>query len=106
MKDLQQFKNPLDLHVFVCTNQKSGKPCCADRGGEELRQNLKTWARANPSIASRVRINAAGCLDHCTEGVAVALFKNNPPGQQSTILFEANSQNIEQVKQVILDQLK
>lgn len=60
-------------HVFVCTNDKK----CGPRGAEKLRKELKDWARENPEWKRRIRINSAGCLDRCTEPVAIVIYPQN-----------------------------
>lgn len=74
---MNEMKNDLELHVFVCTNNKVNKPCCAMKNAEKIRSDLKDWAKANPNWKGRVRINASGCLDQCTQGVAVAIYPQN-----------------------------
>lgn len=63
-------------HVFVCTNKKANKSCCADSGGVELRDTLKAWAKQE-GLHERVRINASGCLDRCEAGIAIAIYPHN-----------------------------
>lgn len=70
-------KSELDVHVFVCTNKKEGKTCCADKNSDELRNALKSWARENPSWRKRIRVNASGCLDRCKDGIAMAIYPQN-----------------------------
>jgi (2Fe-2S) ferredoxin len=65
-----------DRHVFVCTNQREpGHPkgCCADKGGEAVREELKRLL-ADKGLRGRVRANAAGCLDQCARGVTVVVY--------------------------------
>lgn len=66
---------PYRCHVFVCTNRRpdgSPKGCCASKGGEEVRIALKHELDAAGVDATR--INAAGCLDACSDGVAVVIY--------------------------------
>ena len=70
---MQESQSEIEVHVFVCTNQKKpGMACCASRGAEDLRRELKDWAKG--LWGKRIRINASGCLDRCEEGVAVAIY--------------------------------
>ncbi|MBL8675431.1 MAG: (2Fe-2S) ferredoxin domain-containing protein [Rhodospirillales bacterium] len=62
-------------HVFCCTNRReAGHPrgCCADAGGEALRDHMK--ARAREMGLKDVRINNAGCLDRCELGPTVVIY--------------------------------
>jgi (2Fe-2S) ferredoxin len=74
----------LDAHLFICTNEKEGKPCCAAKGASDLRSALKKMSK-DPARGwlGRVRINNSGCLDHCDEGIAAVLY---PEGQWFTNL--------------------
>lgn len=70
---------PYDHHVFVCTNSRPPghpRPCCAAKGAEEIREKLKALVKAR-GLASRVRINSAGCLDHCETGVSIVVYPEN-----------------------------
>ena len=64
------------VHVFVCTNQKVAGECCGAKNAESLRRELKAWI-GTQGWKDRVRINASGCLDRCTEGIAVAIYPQN-----------------------------
>lgn len=64
-----------EAHVFCCTNKRAaGHPrgCCADRGGEELRDHMKS--RARELGLRKVRINNAGCLDRCELGPTMVIY--------------------------------
>lgn len=62
-------------HLFICTNKKDGRPCCADKGAEALRGRLKDWAKKE--FGRDVRVNASGCLDQCEKGIAAVLYPQN-----------------------------
>ena len=74
---MENTKSDYKVHVFVCTNKKDKKECCADKDGEKLRADLKDWAKENPDWKKRLRVNASGCLDRCNEGIAVAIYPQN-----------------------------
>jgi (2Fe-2S) ferredoxin len=70
-----------DLHIFVCTNKRenTARPSCGNMNSEALRAQLKTWLsqriKTDPTTANlRVRVNSAGCLDYCEQGIAVAAY--------------------------------
>jgi (2Fe-2S) ferredoxin len=73
---MQKTDSDYKVHVFVCTNEKKGE-CCGPKGADELRKNLKEWSREHPEWNKRIRINNSGCLDRCTQGVAVAIYPQN-----------------------------
>jgi (2Fe-2S) ferredoxin len=64
-----------DAHVFVCCNRRPDehpRGSCAAKGSERLRDYMK--AGAKEMRLSRVRINAAGCLDRCEHGPCVVIY--------------------------------
>lgn len=69
---------PYTRHLFICTNRRpDGSPrgCCASKGGDELRLAFKKELDAQD--VKGVRANAAGCLDACERGMAVAVYPDN-----------------------------
>lgn len=67
---------PYELHVFVCTNRRPEgaiKPSCGPRGGDAIRAALKK-AVARRGLNTKIRANAAGCLDVCEEGPAIVVY--------------------------------
>ena len=64
-----------DAHIFVCTNRRPdghARGSCAAGGSEALRDYMKV--RAEELGLSRVRVNAAGCLDRCEGGPCVVIY--------------------------------
>ena len=65
-----------ERHVFVCTNRREdGNPkgCCASKGAQALRDEMKKRA-AELGLHGKVRINNAGCLDACEKGIAMVVY--------------------------------
>jgi len=63
------------LHAFVCTNQRDpSKPreCCAAKNSLDVMTRLKRAARA--AGITDVRVNKAGCLDRCEQGVSCVIY--------------------------------
>jgi len=63
-------------HVFVCENRRDPsdpRGCCADRGGEAVREALKAEL-ARRGMKGEVRANGAGCLDACAHGPTVVVY--------------------------------
>ncbi|MBU0741726.1 (2Fe-2S) ferredoxin domain-containing protein [bacterium] len=78
---------PFDAVAFVCTHQRPDghpKPCCADRGGSALRQELREMA-AERGLDARVGIFASGCLGGCELGPTAMTF---PDGKMAFGLTE------------------
>ena len=64
-------------HLFICTNDRgpNGKrPSCAQRGAQDLRDQVKTACREKGFPPGAVRINSAGCLDNCERGITAVLY--------------------------------
>jgi len=64
-----------DAHVFCCTNRRAdGHPrgSCAEKGGEALRDYMKSKAKALG--LKNVRINSSGCLDRCELGPTMVIY--------------------------------
>lgn len=62
-------------HVFVCLNEREpGHPkgCCKHRGSHAVFKVLKEGA-AKAGLAD-VRINRAGCMEHCALGPSVVVY--------------------------------
>ena len=71
-KDARYF---YDCHVFLCVNVRPAvhpRGCCSEKGSLELRAYLKT--RTKELGLSRVRINAAQCLDRCEFGPTMVIY--------------------------------
>jgi (2Fe-2S) ferredoxin len=63
-------------HVFVCLNEREAghpKGCCKHRGGDAIFNALKMGAK-NSGLGDDVRINRAGCFEHCEFGPSVVVY--------------------------------
>lgn len=70
---------PFERHVFVCENSRdpdNPKGCCASKGAAAIRDRLKKMA-FDAGLKTRVRINSAGCLGNCAQGVSVVVYPEN-----------------------------
>lgn len=66
----------LERHVFVCVNEREpGNPkgCCSNKGAAEVRSRLKRMA-FEAGLKGKVRINSAGCIDQCEQGVSIVVY--------------------------------
>lgn len=88
-------KGDYKVHVFVCTNEKKGSACCAAKGADDLHKELKSWAKENPDWKKRIRINRSGCLDQCSEAVAIAIYPQNE------WFLKVSSKNLDEVMERI-----
>ncbi|MCB9897546.1 MAG: (2Fe-2S) ferredoxin domain-containing protein [Planctomycetes bacterium] len=65
-----------ERHIFVCINAREpGHPkgCCASKGGAEVAEALKV-AAYEQGLKGRVRVNKAGCLDACADGISAVVY--------------------------------
>lgn len=63
-------------HVFVCQHTRdgqTGKKACGNAGSAEFRKKLKKEVLA-AGLNKEIRINAAGCLGHCSKGPAMVIY--------------------------------
>ena len=93
-------QNAYDLHILVCTNVKPNGTGCGAKGGQEIVDQLKMWARSNLSKGGKVRINKSGCLGRCDEAIACVAY---PKGEW---LVEATPQDLPEIQEWISSQLK
>lgn len=66
-------------HVFVCTNGADKKGKCGYKGSEKLRSDLK--ASCKEAFGKDVRVNSAGCLGYCEEGIACVIYSEDKPAK-------------------------
>ncbi len=64
-----------EAHLFVCCNRRPDghkRGSCAEKGSERLRDYMK--ARAKEMGLTKLRVNAAGCLDRCELGPCLVIY--------------------------------
>src|SRR6188768_3901327 len=63
-----------DLHIFVCTNQRTGteKRSCGEQHGLSLVTEFKKLTKDIPNM--KIRANKSGCLGICDFGPTVAVY--------------------------------
>ena len=75
-----KFPAPFPQAIFVCTHKRPDghpKPCCADRGGKDLREELREMVRAR-GLEGRIKVFQSGCIGACEQGPTVIRY---PDGQ-------------------------
>ncbi len=89
-----------DLHVFICTNQRENGDDCCQKGAEAIQQELKKWSKTKECSeqlkGKRIRINKAGCLDRCKDGVACVVY---PQGEW---ILNATPDDVDAIKANII----
>ena len=65
-----------DKHIFICENVRPAddpRGCCSDKGSRALRQLFKKRLK-ELGLSTKVRANAAGCLDACEFGANIVIY--------------------------------
>ena len=64
-----------DIHIFVCTNQRSGteKLSCGETHGLELVAEFKKQIK-DLHLDLKIRTNESGCLGICDLGPTIAIY--------------------------------
>jgi (2Fe-2S) ferredoxin len=63
-------------HFFICINRRADghpKGCCASKGSEDIAAAIKL-AAYDAGLKGVVRVNKAGCLDSCENGVSAVVY--------------------------------
>lgn len=70
-------KKPFERVILVCCSTRDdGKPACANRGSEELRERLKAYVKEK-NLKRRCRVVRAMCLDLCALGPNVCVMPDD-----------------------------
>lgn len=59
--------------IYVCLNEREGKPCCAGNGSLAVHARLKEMVRSR-GLSHHVRVSRSGCMDQCLHGPNVLVF--------------------------------
>ncbi|WP_436346876.1 (2Fe-2S) ferredoxin domain-containing protein [Natronorubrum sp. FCH18a] len=72
-------RDRLAAQVFVCTNERDSEyACCAEVGGRETLEAVKSWLRERNAFWSPISVTETGCLGLCSEsGTAIAIQPRN-----------------------------
>ena len=65
-------------HLFFCLNERpvgDAIGCCSSKGAKELFNYMK--AKAKELGLKNIRINKAGCLSTCVQGIALVIYPEN-----------------------------
>jgi len=71
----------LKTHLFICTNGVGIAGKCGHKNSEILHRKVKEHFKNRPKLANEeeveLRINKAGCLGHCENGIAAVIYPQN-----------------------------
>jgi (2Fe-2S) ferredoxin len=65
-----KFPSPFGTAIFVCTHKRPDghpKACCADRGGPQLREELREMVKSE-GLEMEVKVFKSGCIGACEQG--------------------------------------
>ena len=95
---MQRTDTKTQAHFFICCRQKDeGKACCAEKGAQQLLQDLKTWVKEE-KLKPHIRVSSSSCLGHCEKGITAVLY---PQNQWFT---DISLQDIEEIKKQLKQQ--
>ena len=63
-------------HVFICENMRDDtdeRGSCGQKGGSHFREILKNEIKRR-GLKRKIRINKAGCLDTCKQGISMVIY--------------------------------
>ena len=88
-----KFPAPFPAAIFVCTHKRPDghhKPCCADRGGKDLRDEMKDMVEEK-GLEGQIRIFTSGCLGGCEKGVMAVKY---PAGE---LMMDVKQEDLQQI---------
>ena len=88
------------VQVFICTRTKEKGESCGPKGGAELRDRLKKWAKES-GISKEVKVTASLCLSHCENGITAVIHPAN-----TWFIKVDKDDDFENLQSEILDHLK
>lgn len=56
------------IEFFICNHKREDGKDCTTKGGKELADELKKWAKENKELG--IKVYRSGCLGKCEEGIA------------------------------------
>lgn len=86
------------VEFHVCNYKRDHDENCFDKGGKELTDTLKKWAKANHG--KDIKVFRSGCLGKCSEGIAIACYPDKK------FLLEAKVSDQEEIKQILDETLQ
>ena len=84
---------PFEKHLFICTHKREAsdaRSCCAAKGSENILDFFKEELKKR-GLSGRLRANASGCLDHCSQGPVLVIY---PEGTWYHVSSLADAQEI------------
>lgn len=89
---MKEEKIKTKIEVFVCNNED-----CKEKGAKDLASKLKKWAKEEHK--GEIKVYRSGCLGHCEEGIAVAIFP------EKNMLTEVKANDFEQIRDLLEEKL-
>lgn len=86
-----------EIEVFICNHKRDDKEDCFSKGGKELTDGLKKWAKEKTD--KKVKVFRSGCLGKCSEGIAVLCYP------KKEFFLEATPSDYQKIKEQIKAEL-
>lgn len=87
-----------DIQVFICNHHRDDSESCAEKGGKELTDQLKKWAKEN--YKGELKVFRSGCLGKCSEGIAIACYP------EKKFLLDVKADDIKKIKDRLKEALE
>lgn len=94
---MKKEKMKSQIEIYICNHKRDNTEDCFHKGGKEVTDNVKRWAKENYS--GEVKIYRSGCLGKCEQGIAVASY----PAKD--FLLEVTREDAEEIKDYIKKQV-
>ena len=94
---MKESKLSSEIEVYICNFHRDGEESCAARGGKELTDRLKKWAKEE--VKNEIKVFRSGCLGKCSEGIAIACYP------EKKFILEATPQDEEEIKKGLKEAL-
>lgn len=82
------------IEVYVCNFGKE----CSKRGGPELADNLKKWAKEEHK--GEIKVVRSGCLGECDDACVIAIYP------EKKLLLQVEEDDLKEVKQGLEETLR
>ena len=82
------------IEVYVCNFGKE----CSKRGGPELADNLKKWAKEEHK--DRIKVVRSGCLGECDDACVIAIYP------EKKFLLQVEEDDLRGIKQGLEESLR
>lgn len=81
------------IEIFICNHKRENTEDCFHKGGKDLTDVVKKWAKGN--YPNDVKVYRSGCLGKCEDGIAICTYP------QKDFLLDVKKEDVKEVKDYI-----